>query len=331
MAVSAILTDTSPGGAFGLLHSGSVYVAWSELTDLYDTGKTPISEAHATLQKAATRWLDRPAEPDADFIERWASEASQAVAALYERDGNWWREPLIKPDAHAADGAQSSELLPQEVQPVDQVLSDRSKVVRRGHEGAQSVAEEVVVSAHRRGTEACEGVAEPLTCVTVGQYLGPKDYFHSSAVPAIEQRQRGSVRDCRVRRVEEQPDHAVLDAWLIEFQGKALSKLGADLPNLRQSWGNPRSADPKNRPDMPRTALSAAPGKFADNAHYVNTPKTGASPRGSLTPRPMAPEPSAKARQASRTERLWMRPARSLAGHRVEQCRPPVPTTRSPC
>ena len=90
LEVAALLTDTSPGGSFSLPHSGAVYVAWAELTDVYDTGKTPVSDAHSTLRLAATNWLDRPAKPTAVFIEQWASDASHAVAALYERDGNWW-------------------------------------------------------------------------------------------------------------------------------------------------------------------------------------------------------------------------------------------------
>ena len=91
--MSGLLIDTSPEGSWGLPHSGAVYVAWAELTDLYETGKTPMADAHATLRLAAARWLDRPSEPTADFIEQWASEASQTVGALYERDGNWWHDP----------------------------------------------------------------------------------------------------------------------------------------------------------------------------------------------------------------------------------------------
>lgn len=91
--LSGLLTDTSPGGSWDLPHSGTVYVAWAELTDLYETGRTPIPDAHAALRQAAARWLDRPAESTSDFIEQWVSEASQAVGAMYDRDGNWWREP----------------------------------------------------------------------------------------------------------------------------------------------------------------------------------------------------------------------------------------------
>jgi hypothetical protein len=70
-----------------------VHVGWSELADLYETGKTPIADAHATHRLAATRWLDRPAEPSTSFVEQWVSEASEGVGALFDRDENWWRNP----------------------------------------------------------------------------------------------------------------------------------------------------------------------------------------------------------------------------------------------
>jgi hypothetical protein len=91
--VAHLLIDTSPGGSFNLPHAGEVHVAWSELTDVYDTGKTPVSDAHATLRQAAVQWLERPAEPTTAFIEQWVADASQAVAARYERDCNWWHSP----------------------------------------------------------------------------------------------------------------------------------------------------------------------------------------------------------------------------------------------
>lgn len=88
-----LLSDPSPGGSWEFPHSGSVYVAWAELTDLFETGKTPIQEAHAALRLAAKRWLDRPAGPNARFIEQWVSDVSEATGTLFERDGDWWRDP----------------------------------------------------------------------------------------------------------------------------------------------------------------------------------------------------------------------------------------------
>ncbi len=91
LAVSDLMTDTEPGGSFSLPHAGGVYSAWGSLTDLYDTGKTPISDAHAALRRAAEEWL--PLVPDAAFIEHWMSEAGPATGELFDRDGNWWRDP----------------------------------------------------------------------------------------------------------------------------------------------------------------------------------------------------------------------------------------------
>jgi hypothetical protein len=93
LALTGLLTDTSPGGSWELPHAGEVYAAWARLTDLYDTGKTPIDQAHATLRDAGTKWLDRPSTPTAGFIEQWVSEADEAAAVLFKRDGDWWNEP----------------------------------------------------------------------------------------------------------------------------------------------------------------------------------------------------------------------------------------------
>lgn len=74
-------------------HGGAVYIAWAELADVYETGKTPIIDAHATLRKAATSWLDRSGLPSGSFIEGWISDANEAVRTLFERDGDFWRSP----------------------------------------------------------------------------------------------------------------------------------------------------------------------------------------------------------------------------------------------
>jgi hypothetical protein len=36
------------------MHGGAVFVAWADVEDLCDTGKTPITEAHAALWQAAS-------------------------------------------------------------------------------------------------------------------------------------------------------------------------------------------------------------------------------------------------------------------------------------
>lgn len=93
LEMTGLLTDTSPGGSWELPHSGEVYAAWARLTDVYDTGKTPIGKAHANLRAAATAWLLRPATPTADFIEGWVSETDESSGGLFKRDGDWWHEP----------------------------------------------------------------------------------------------------------------------------------------------------------------------------------------------------------------------------------------------
>ena len=91
--VGPLMIDTSPSGSFTLPHAGDVYVTWMELTDLFETGKTPIGDAYATLRVFAERWLDRPAAADGAFIEQWSSDASDAIDRLFRRDGNWRIDP----------------------------------------------------------------------------------------------------------------------------------------------------------------------------------------------------------------------------------------------
>lgn len=76
-----------------LPHGGRMYKAWAELADLYETGKTPIPDAHAALQRAASEWLNRAESPTEAFIEKWVVEANDAARALVDRDGNFWRAP----------------------------------------------------------------------------------------------------------------------------------------------------------------------------------------------------------------------------------------------
>lgn len=76
-----------------LPHSGALYVAWAELTDLFETGKTPVPDAHAALRRAAAEWLRRPGPATATHAERWIKYASDQVRYLSDRDGDFWRGP----------------------------------------------------------------------------------------------------------------------------------------------------------------------------------------------------------------------------------------------
>lgn len=70
-------------------NGGEVFGAWADLEDLYDTGKTPIADAHAALRSAAVDWLARPSEPSVDYLAKWVENANRKVAVLIERDGGF--------------------------------------------------------------------------------------------------------------------------------------------------------------------------------------------------------------------------------------------------
>lgn len=78
-----------------LANGGALYIAWSELTDVFETGRTPQEDADAALREAATQWLARcdPTGADlagASFYEAWVHLAGDLVHGLYARDGNFW-------------------------------------------------------------------------------------------------------------------------------------------------------------------------------------------------------------------------------------------------
>ena len=74
-------------------HGGSLYATWAELTDLFDTGKTPLADAHRVLTQAAAAWLDRSDEPSAEFLAAWLERAQSSTGALVRRYGDFWRDP----------------------------------------------------------------------------------------------------------------------------------------------------------------------------------------------------------------------------------------------
>jgi hypothetical protein len=76
-----------------LPHGGDVYCGWAELTDLYETGKTPIPDAHAALRQAAVDWLAMSTARDASTIDEWIASAATHVSDLVDRDGDFWRSP----------------------------------------------------------------------------------------------------------------------------------------------------------------------------------------------------------------------------------------------
>ncbi|MAO80548.1 hypothetical protein [uncultured Nocardioides sp.] len=74
-------------------HGGSLYATWAELTDLFDTGKTPLADAHRVLTQAATAWLDRSGEPSPEFLAAWLERAQDSISALVRQDGDFWPDP----------------------------------------------------------------------------------------------------------------------------------------------------------------------------------------------------------------------------------------------
>lgn len=110
--VRRMLEATDPGDAYDavvdlrgamidelewLPHGGEVFTAWADLEDIYDMGKTPITDAHAALRAAAVDWLDRSSEESPWEVERWIERANALVRAVAKRDGTTWNLP--EPDS----------------------------------------------------------------------------------------------------------------------------------------------------------------------------------------------------------------------------------------
>jgi hypothetical protein len=57
------IPDALVGALEWMPHGGSLYTTWAETTDLFETGKTPITDAHAALRRAATDWFARSGDP----------------------------------------------------------------------------------------------------------------------------------------------------------------------------------------------------------------------------------------------------------------------------
>ncbi|MBI9114640.1 hypothetical protein [Sanguibacter suaedae] len=72
---------------------GGMFIAWAELVDVFETGKTPVADAHAALRRAAAEWLRRTGPPTEEHVRRWVSLAGDEVAFLFDRDGTFWQGP----------------------------------------------------------------------------------------------------------------------------------------------------------------------------------------------------------------------------------------------
>ena len=76
-------------------HGVSLYATWAELTDLFDTGKTPLADAHRVLTQAATAWLDRSGEPSPEFLAAWLERAQDSISALVRLGSRLFRKAAV--------------------------------------------------------------------------------------------------------------------------------------------------------------------------------------------------------------------------------------------
>lgn len=60
-------------------HGGQVYVAWQELTDLFEVDETPLESAHHALRHAATRWPSKPEQSNSGFLAGWLQETRNTI------------------------------------------------------------------------------------------------------------------------------------------------------------------------------------------------------------------------------------------------------------
>ena len=103
---TAVLAATEPWDAYDaactygqiledpdLPHAGAVYVAWAELTDVFETGMTREEIADSLLRDRAVAWLAQPTEPSSEWILEWVARTRDGVTDRFDADGNWWRPP----------------------------------------------------------------------------------------------------------------------------------------------------------------------------------------------------------------------------------------------
>ncbi|MEV4141295.1 hypothetical protein AB0J72_55160 [Dactylosporangium sp. NPDC049742] len=76
-----------------LPHGGALYGAWAELADLFETGKTPIPDAHDAVRQASTDWLARPEDDTGASVETWLERAQTLTHRPVDRDGDFWHGP----------------------------------------------------------------------------------------------------------------------------------------------------------------------------------------------------------------------------------------------
>jgi hypothetical protein len=89
MDISGALSDA----VLWMPHGGALYIAWTELSDLYETGKTSIPDAHAALRRASNDWLAVSTNRTGPALKAWVARTEALVGKIFERDGDFWRDP----------------------------------------------------------------------------------------------------------------------------------------------------------------------------------------------------------------------------------------------
>lgn len=102
-AAHAVLAATHAQGAYEALftwsrdelldypqmpHADDVNCAWAELEDLYEIGRSTPEQFYSLVRAAAQGWLSRPSVQSSEWLERWVTDTSAAIAARFNVDGS---------------------------------------------------------------------------------------------------------------------------------------------------------------------------------------------------------------------------------------------------
>jgi hypothetical protein len=68
-------------------HTGDLFCAWAELEDLYEIARSTPEQFHSVVRLAAEGWLSRPSVQSSEWLDRWATDTRDAVAARFKEDG----------------------------------------------------------------------------------------------------------------------------------------------------------------------------------------------------------------------------------------------------
>lgn len=83
VSIGGVLSD----GLVWMPHGGHLYVAWAELTDVYEISATPLEEAHRLLRAAAAAWMRSSGVHAEADISAWLAQASALSSDAFARYG----------------------------------------------------------------------------------------------------------------------------------------------------------------------------------------------------------------------------------------------------